>query len=393
MSSEVTQTNKDQAGVSQTTVEVSKNPVAAEEVADNKYGKLSKDIVDMLVELERTCFREDKPVDFCGLKVYPIQVRDFEVFSSCTECLTLNKNEDKEGVRMSNLEYLLSRTQLPDAGRVWSYKLQRLCELVFRITNGVKCKKCGKVVPYDSSEFNEYVKAFGEYVLKSKELLAQNVARKQQVSGVQEEPQGELSTETHAEGSSPNGQEIIQEDIAPPVLKCPDPDCGGTEFLEMVKFGRDPKTKSFSLYVDGHQISAKDFNKLRQIILYQNFYDYADDSWVDPEVKRDHDERVRMEQEKNDLHASIEKKVVCLSISTHYTCEEIYDMSVRRFTLALATVDDLINYKIMKQSVMSGFVSLPKGKNIEHWIYKPNKDMYGDTYKSTEQMQSDVSNL
>lgn len=68
-------------------------------------------------------------------------------------------------------------------------------------------------------------------------------------------------------------------------------------------------------------------------------------------------------------------------------------MSIRRFTMALATVDDLINYKIMRQAVSSGFVSLPKGKKIEHWIYKPLKDIYGDDYKSMDEMQQEVSRL
>lgn len=330
-------------------------------IADIKYGQLDKSIVDLLTDLERTHFREDKPVDFCGLKVYPVQVRDFEAFSACTSCLTLNKNEDKDGLRLSHLDYLLSRTQLEKEGQMWSYKIQRLCELVFHIQNGLKCSKCGRIISYDSPEF--------------KDFLSQ--VRKALVALDKKENAGE-----EAENSEEN---------APPSLHCPE--CDGTEFTEMIKIVKDENSKKLSLSIDGHLINSKDFTVLRQLILYQNFYDYVDDSWVDPEVKRDHDERVRMEQERNDLHASIEKKVVCLAISTHYTCEEIYDMSIRRFTLALATVDDLINYKIMKQSVMSGFVSLPKGKNVEHWIYKPNKDMYGDAYKSTDQIQSDVSNL
>ena len=34
---------------------------------------------------------------------------------------------------------------------------------------------------------------------------------------------------------------------------------------------------------------------------------------------------------------------------------------------------------------MSGFVSWPKDHPIEHWIYKPDKDMFGDVhYKSLD---------
>ncbi|MBO7732394.1 MAG: hypothetical protein J6S67_07570 [Methanobrevibacter sp.] len=318
---------------------------------DNKYGLLSSEIVDMLRDYEYSYFREDKPIPFCGLLIYPIQVRNFEVFSHCASCFTLNKNEDPQGVPMSHLDYLLSRTQLPnrEEAQLWSYKINKIIELVFRITNGLKCKKCGRVMQYSDQAFIEF---------------AQNLQK-------------------FAEGN-------VEEGAAPPSLKCPE--CDGNEFEEMIKAVKDDNGK-YSLVIDGHTINKRDFNKLRQIVLYQNFYDYADDSWVDPAVKRDHDERMRIEQQRNDLHASIEKKVVCLSITTSYKFEEIYDMSIRKFTLALATVDDLINYKIMKQAVSSGFVSLPKGQTIEHWIYKPNKDMYGDAYKSTESVQEAVSNL
>ena len=110
-------------------------------------------------------------------------------------------------------------------------------------------------------------------------------------------------------------------------------------------------------------------------------------------VATEKDEKMRLQQMKNDVHATIEKKVTCLTITTNYKYDEIYNMSIRRFTMALATVDDLINYKIMKQAVSSGFVSLPKGKTIEHWIYKPIKDLYGDAYKSMDEVENQVSNL
>lgn len=328
-----------------------KNINNSEVVADKKYGQLNKDIVDFLSSLEYTHFREDKPVPFCGLLVYPVQVRDFEIFSNCTSCLSLNKNDDPKGVAMTHLDYLISKTQDPKDGPEWSYKIQKLFEMVFHITNGIKCKKCGTVIKYDSEEFKDFMEKVRKTVSDQNNNL----------------------------------------DKEAPSLKCPG--CDGTDFIEMIKIIQNKNTKKYSLLVDGHEISNKDFNKLRQLILYQNFYDYVDDSWIDPEVKKDHDEKMRLEQQRNDVHASIEKKVVCLSITTNYKFEEIYNMSIRRFTLALATVDDLINYKIMKQSVMSGFVSLPKGQTIEHWIYKPNKDMYGDSYKSTDEIHNSVSNL
>lgn len=160
-------------------------------------------------------------------------------------------------------------------------------------------------------------------------------------------------------------QDLLQmtpEDV--PVLQCSN--CGEKEFSEMIKVVQDSKTKKYSLIIDGHTISKEDFNRLRQIVLFQNFPDYRDDSWVDPDIKKDYEAKMELQQKKNDVYASIETKVVCLSISTHYSFKEIYDMSIRKFTMALTAVDDLINYKIMRTATMSGFVSLPKGQKIDH---------------------------
>lgn len=95
----------------------------------------------------------------------------------------------------------------------------------------------------------------------------------------------------------------------------------------------------------------------------------------------------------NNVHASLEQKIVGLSITTSYTFEQIYDMTIRKFTMALSTVEDLINYKIMKTAASSGFVKLEKGQTIEHWLYKEDKDMYGDMYKDMDQLKNEVGNL
>lgn len=327
----------------------------AEIETDPKYGQLPDKLVSFLKDCEHRYFCRDLPVPFCGLLVYPATVKDFEEFSACSGCLTLSKNEDPKGIAMSHLGYMMSKTQIKenDEGRAWSYRIQRLFEIIFHVRNGLKCDDCGEVIGYDSKEF-------AEFVLKARAYAAS----------------------AQQEGAQPGD---------PPMLVCPH--CGKDHLSEMMRFSQDQKTGKWSLQIDGKSISDADFTRLRQLVLYQNFPDYADDSWVDPAVKKDHDEKMRLERQKNNLHATIEKKVVCLSIATAYKFEEIWDMPIRKFTMAVATVDDLINYKIMKQATMSGFVSLPKGKTVEHWIYKPDKDMYGDTYKDLDDMKSQASGL
>ena len=317
---------------------------------DDKYGKLDKSLILLLKNYEVEYFRLNKPIPFCGLLIYPIQVKHYEEFANCCSCLTLNKNEDPNGIRYSHLDYLINKMKIEenDEGKLWSQKLQRLFELIFRIHNGVKCKnaECNHVITYDGDDLKNYFQSYNDAYKKAQE----------------------------------EGKEFVA-----PQLKCPK--CGGIDFTEMIKIVPDPKTNKNALLVDGHLITRDDWIKLRQIVLYQNYPDYVDDSWVDPVIKKDHEEKLRLQQQKQDLHASIEKKVTCLVAATNYKFDEVYDMSIRRFTMLLSTVDDLINYKIMKQAVMSGFVTLPKGQTIEHWIWKPIKDIYGDSYKSEDDVQ------
>ncbi len=314
---------------------------------NNKYKGVPQNIAKEIESYEMQYFKEDLPIPLCGtLMLYPATVRDFEVFSNCSACLTLDKNRDPEGIAMSQLEYLYTRTQLPgDEGAMWSYRIQKLFEIIFHIKNGIKCVECGEVIEYQSPHFRQYI---------------------EDVSEAQQE-----------------GEEI-------PKLHCPHEGCESENFIEMMKFIEDSNTHKHVLCVDGQIITKQDYDRLRYIVLYQNFPDYQDDSWVDPAVKADYEARMKLERQKNDLHASIEKKIVCLHVTTSDSFEYIYGMSIRKFTMALTTVDDLINYKIMKTAALSGFVQWPKDKPIEHWIYKPYKDMYGDNYKTIDEATQGV---
>lgn len=332
--------------------------MAEEEIIDPKYGTLNPELVRFLKDCEYSYFREDKPIPFipeCGLYLYPIQVRHFEEFATCSSCLSLDKNTEAAGIRMSHLEYLLSRIELPGTeGQVWRYKINRLFELVFRLDLGYECTSCHHILKYDSQE----VRKFSEDCQTFVKALMEN--RDGKTVEVPPEPE----------------------------LRCPNKECSGTRFQHVLDVRKDAETQKLGLYIHGRAITKDEFNRMRQIVLYQNFPDYVDESWVDPEVKKDHDEKMRLEQQSHDLHATIEKKVVCLSVTTNYKFEEIYDMSIRRFTLALSTVDDLINYKLLKTAQYSGLSGLPKDFKVDHWIYKPNKDIYGDSYKSTDSIQA-----
>ena len=327
---------------------------------DPKYGKLDPQLIALLKNYELTYFREDIPIPFMSeFMLYPVPVRLFEEFATCSSCLSLDKNEDPKGIAMSHLDYLLSRTDLPaPEGNIWTYKIYKLFEIIFHLQQGYECMGCHHVLDYNSKEVVTFVQACQSFVKKLTEAVSSETAE----------------------------SEINPEDFQEPQLTCPI--CGGQVFRHVMRIVEDPQTHKKQLVINGHTLTKQEFNMLRQIVLFQNFPDYVDDSWVDRDLKRDRDERIKLEQGLYDVHATIEQKVVCLSITTNYKFAEIYDMSIRKFTMALAKVDDLIKYKLLKQAQYSGLAQFPKDFKIDHWIYKPNKDMYGDSYRSTDSIQA-----
>ena len=291
-----------------------------------KEGMPAKDvkILEEIQGYESRYFTFDKPIPFCGLNLYPVTMRDYDMFLFTSECFTLNKNDDPNGIRKSHLDYLLDKMQDKQDGFAWSYRFSYLFELIFHIKNGIKCDKCGKIKTYD-------------------DIVAEVTAAK--ASGEEKD-----------------------------FSIC---ECGG-HFGEMVSFKTDEKTKKHYLIVDGHKITSNDFNRLRRIALYQNLPDYKDDSWVHPEIRKDQKAKQELMAKKDggETYASLERKILCVCSQTPYKFEEIFDMPVRKFLILFDVVDSAMTYSAELTGRMSGLVS--SKQPINHWVYKKQKGIYSD---------------
>lgn len=299
-----------------------------------KEGMPQKDrkILEEIKILEEKYFTFDAPVPFCGLKIYPVTVRDYTNFLIVSDCFLLNKNETAEGIPMTHLDFLLNKLVDKEEGRMWSFKFSRLLEMIFHIQNGMKCKGCGKVLSFD------------EYVGQLQKL---NTDKK--------------------EGESLEG------------VKC---ECGG-DFYEMIHFEPDEKTKKRMLIVDGHTIKTKDFDLLRKLVIYQNMPDYHDDSWVHPEIRADQAKKNEILAKKDGPNmANLERKIVCVAAKSAYKIDEIYNMTMRKFIMLLGVIDDAITYETTRVGLMTGLVS-HKGP-IDHWVYKKDKGMYGSAVDAND---------
>ena len=288
-------------------------------------------IKDNLEMYEQVYFTHDEPVPLKGhLKVYPVLVKDYNLFYSCIDIFTINKNEDPNGITMSNLDYFiyLMQPEQPNS-EMFTRKAINMFELIFHIKNGIKCE-CDK----DNDTYISY------------EDIYKFIAEKEQNA------QGELSNE-----------DIMKYFYE--IKKCPK--CGKIRD-DLIKFNDLPNGKK-DLIVDGVEIDKTTFDELRTLVCYYNMPDY-DDEYVDPELEAELQEAARLENP-NAVSPSLEKQETCLVASTAYKYSDIKELSIRKLVLLLRTVDKKLHYFAYRQAEASGMVSFKS--ELPHWIYGSDK--------------------
>lgn len=86
----------------------------------------------------------DEPVEYKGLKIYPILVRDSNIFEKCYDILTIDKNKSsiEEIIKMSTLEFIFTilfnddtvvGTENRQAKEIWIEKFGKILELCLKI--------------------------------------------------------------------------------------------------------------------------------------------------------------------------------------------------------------------------------------------------------------------
>lgn len=137
-----------------------------------------------------------------------------------------------------------------------------------------------------------------------------------------------------------------------------------------IKYGKDADGKAF-LLVDSVAITKKDFDKLKSIILIQNFPDYSDDE-INPELEKELEEAEKIRAGK-DKPCSLEKHLLALTMGTSMTMEEVKDLTVRKFKMAIEMMDKKLHYEIYKTASVSGFVEFKQ--DIKHYLVETKESI------------------
>lgn len=258
------------------------------------------------------------PVEYKGLKVFPIKVKDFLRFSNSYDILDIDKSSvgDIEVIKMSYLEYL---TYLILADNKIKEKFVNIIDLCF----GVAC---------DNDLLNKSD-------IQQDELLIENI--------------DEESFSLYI-----NGRNICL----------------------MVK-----KNKA-KIILNNKEFSASDFDNLRKIILYQNIEGY-DDRPMSNDFKRVVAEYFELKN-KGIKSPTLEYKIGVVLSSSGYTHDKIMEMPYRLFEITFNTIVSKYDYIINMIAVTQGAKI-----DIDHWVYKKDKDVYDSVFSDAETYAKQITSV
>lgn len=289
-----------------------------------------QELLDLIKYYEQAFFTCDLPIPFKqDLIIHPVLVKDYYKFYSLIHCFKINKNDDMEGVGMSHLDYILHLCEKDEEKKMY-FQLIALLELIFHIKNGIRCPKCGDLIPYEQINFNI-----------------------DQIQKIDNEDEKQLKLEEYINS----------------IEYC---DCESDNKIKRepaIIYSREKGNKYIS--INGIKIDPNEYELLKNIVLYYNIPDY-DDEYIDPELKAELEEVARLKNP-NNIQPSLEKQMSCIiSACGSYTYETLQEISIRKLVLLLRTIDARLHYFAYRQAEASGFVSFKN--ELTHWIYGVDKN-------------------
>lgn len=125
-------------------------------------------------------------------------------------------------------------------------------------------------------------------------------------------------------------------------------------------------------------INSKQFDEIRQIILYQNIPNY-DDSYINPDFKKAMLEQDELKN-RNIEYPSLERKMAIITAHTGLPKKEQELMTYRSHCFLFNEVCGEIEFTTIRPIALFS----DGGKNLEHWIYKKKKDKFDGYVKSVD---------
>ena len=266
-----------------------------------------------------------QPVQYCGLEIKPILVKDFYQFVNAKNILNIDKNKipDVEIIQMTYLRFLTLMI-------VENEDMREDFLTILALTLGLK---------YDSEKRNTS--------FKPNEVLAQQTRKNESHFYI-------------------NGWDIA--------------------------FRIRENETWLQLYVGDDMVEINDsqFDDLKNIILFQNIYDY-DDLEMSDDFRRVIEEYYALKN-KDIIIPTLEDRLMAVVVSSGYTLEQLYNMPLRLFDALFEYSVSKLEYQVNKLIINLAQGEI-KGFNLSHWVYKTKKDKYSEVFTNAQDLVNKFNSL
>lgn len=138
------------------------------------------------------------------------------------------------------------------------------------------------------------------------------------------------------------------------------------------------------------EINDSQFDDLKNIILFQNIYDY-DDMEMSDDFRRVIEEYYALKN-KDIIIPTLEDRLMAVVVSSGYILEQLYDMPLRLFDALFEYSVSKLEYQVNKLIINLAQGEI-KGFNLSHWVYKTKKDKYSEVFTNAQDLVNKFNSL
>lgn len=145
----------------------------------------------------------------------------------------------------------------------------------------------------------------------------------------------------------------------------------------------------FILFIKGVLIDYKDFDNLIQLILYQNIYDYEDESDMNDDVKKTINDYYSLVNKGKEV-ITVERKISVITAHTGILKRDLLSMTYYSFSSLFEAVINEIDYVVNKNIEANG----GKFKRpIDHFVYRDKRSKYENVFVRKDKIEQGLQKI
>lgn len=155
--------------------------------------------------------------------------------------------------------------------------------------------------------------------------------------------------------------------------------------LKGIYLCNDEMERTFIQTENGIVISAKEFDDIAKIILYQNLPDY-DDKYINPDIKKSMQEVDRLKN-KDYESPDLERQMGIIESHTGILKEQLLKKTWRSFQILFREVCGEIEFYTTRLAA----IAVGAGDKVDHYIFKKRKDKFDGYFVDMDKFSHDVT--